>query len=196
MEVTKARNRIRYALVVSWIFLLATCAYVYFFHSGFVEGQLQSAISISAVLGYAVYLLFGCFRGFTLIPAAQLLFIGVLFIPPFPLFLLTIAGIMVSSATIYWFSEYLGVDEYFERTHASGFAKIKALLQKHELPIIIGWSFCPFAPTDAVCYLCGVLRVNFLKAMAGILIGEGAICAIYIFIGDQALRLLHFRHLP
>lgn len=186
-------KRVRYALVVSWLCLLTASAYIYFFRAGFVEGQLRSAISISAILGYGFYLLLGCLRGFTLIPAAQLLFIGVLFIRPIPLFVLTLTGIVVSSATIYRFSEFLRIGEYFERTNATRFAKIKALLQRHELPIIIGWSFCPFAPTDAVCYLCGVVRVNFLKAMVGILIGEGAICAIYIFIGDQALRLWHLR---
>jgi uncharacterized membrane protein YdjX (TVP38/TMEM64 family) len=186
-------QRIRLAMVVSWLVLLAGCLYVYAFRSGFVEGQVRNAISISVTLGYVVYLLFGCFRGFTLIPAAQLLFIGVLFFPPIPLFLLTIVGIMVSSATIYWFSEFLGVDEYFERTHAAGFARIKTLLQKHELPIIIGWSFCPFAPTDAVSYLCGVLKVSFLKLLAGVVIGEGAICALYIFLGGQVLRWLRLR---
>src|SRR6516165_2825132 len=101
MEHTKGTERIRYALVTSWLCLLAACVYVYFSHAGFVEEHLRSAISSSAMLGYVAYLLLGCFRGFTLIPAAQLLFIGVLFIPPAPLFLLTIAGIIVSSASIY-----------------------------------------------------------------------------------------------
>jgi uncharacterized membrane protein YdjX (TVP38/TMEM64 family) len=189
----KNPKRIRYSLVASWLFLLGACGYGYFFHASFIEGQLRRAISISVGLGYVLYLLLGCFRCFTLIPAANLLFLGILFIPPTPLFLLTIVGIGVSAATIYWFSEFLGFDVYFERRHAVRFSRIKTLLQKYELGIIIGWSFCPFAPTDAVCYLCGVLRVPFLKFLFGVLIGEGTICAIYIFLSDQALRWLYLR---
>jgi uncharacterized membrane protein YdjX (TVP38/TMEM64 family) len=66
------------------------------------------------------------------------------------------------------------------------------LLQRHELPVIIGWSFFPLAPTDLICYVCGGLRVNFPKFLLGVLIGEGTICAIYIFLGGEALRWLEF----
>ena len=61
------------------------------------------------------------------------------------------------------------------------------------MPIIIGWSFFPLAPTDLVVYVCGVLRVDVRKCLLGVLIGEGAICAIYTFAGDALLRAWHFR---
>jgi uncharacterized membrane protein YdjX (TVP38/TMEM64 family) len=183
----------RFILIGSWLLLLAACVYVWFSRSGLVQGELQRAVSVSTLLGYGVYLLLGCFRGFTLIPSTNLVLIAVLLFPPFPLMVLTLVGIAVSSGTIYWFSEALHLDEYFERKHASRLAKCRDVLQKNELPIIIGWSFFPLAPTDAICYLCGVLKVNFLKFIVGILIGEGTICGIYIFAGDSILRWLHLR---
>jgi hypothetical protein len=36
--------------------------------------------------------------------------------------------------------------------------------------------------------VCGVLKVDFRKCVLGVGIGEGIICAIYIFLGDYALR--------
>jgi uncharacterized membrane protein YdjX (TVP38/TMEM64 family) len=70
---------------------------------------------------------------------------------------------------------------------------VRGLLARYELPVIIGWSFFPLAPTDLVVYLCGVMRVSVAKCLLGVTIGEGAICALYIFGGDQVLRLLHLK---
>jgi hypothetical protein len=35
--------------------------------------------------------------------------------------------------------------------------------------------------------VCGALKVDFTKFMVGILIGEGAICAVYIYLGGYLL---------
>jgi len=58
------------------------------------------------------------------------------------------------------------------------------------LPIVIGWSFFPLAPTDLICYVCGSLGVGVPKMLLGILVGEGIICALYIFLGRQLLSFL------
>ena len=150
-------------------------------------------MSVSVVAGGAVYLLLGAIRGFTLIPSTTLVLAAVAFFPPVPLFALTIAGIVISSACIYWFAESIGLDVALKRRHPDAVARLTDLLQKHELPIIIGWSFFPLAPTDLICYVCGVLRVNFLRCLLGVAIGEGTICGIYIFVGDQTLRWLQLK---
>jgi len=190
---TRHYKRVRYTLIATWMLFLSACVYVYFSRAGLVQGELQRAASASVLLGYGLYLLLGCIRGFTLVPSANLVLLAILLIPPIPLFVLTLVGILVSSASIYWFSEALHLDEYFESRHAPRLAKMKDILQKNEMPIIIGWSFFPLAPTDAICYLCGVMKVNFLKFIIGILIGEGTICGIYIFLGDGLLHWLRLR---
>ena len=70
---------------------------------------------------------------------------------------------------------------------------VDRLLERRGLPIVIGWSFFPLLPTDAVCYLAGVVRMHFGKMLLGVAIGEGAICAIYIFVGDSLLRAVGLR---
>jgi uncharacterized membrane protein YdjX (TVP38/TMEM64 family) len=67
---------------------------------------------------------------------------------------------------------------------------LRALLARRELPIVITWSFFPFAPTDLVCYVCGTLKIDVRKCLFGVTLGEGAICAVYVAVGGQALRWL------
>ena len=39
-----------------------------------------------------------------------------------------------------------------------------------------------------LCYVCGSLKINFKKFLFGVMIGEGTVYAIYIFLGDCVLR--------
>jgi uncharacterized membrane protein YdjX (TVP38/TMEM64 family) len=138
-------------------------------------------------------LVLGCIRGFTFIPSANLVLLGIPFFRPVPLFLLTIIGIAVSSISIYGFAGSLHLDDLFNRKQKAQLERVKAMLSKNQMSIVIAWSFFPLAPTDLICYACGILRINFLKFVLGVLIGEGAICGIYIFLGDGVLRFLHWR---
>ena len=175
-----------------WLVVVIGALYFYFFRWDLVQNELHDALSVTALAAAAIYLLLGSIRAFTLIPAAFLIIAALPFFQPVPLFVLTLVGILVSSASIYWFSEVLHLDEMFERKHKDRVAQMKAVLQRNEMPIIIGWAFFPLTPTDLICYVCGALRVDFKKFLLGILIGEGSICAIYVFLGDYVRRLLPF----
>src|SRR5690349_12203872 len=93
-------SRIRYFRLAGWLLFLATFFYVYFFRSNFLTSELRSAMSLSVVTGYAAYLLIGCVRGFTLIPSTSLVLLAIPIVPPLPLFVLTLAGILISSMSI------------------------------------------------------------------------------------------------
>jgi uncharacterized membrane protein YdjX (TVP38/TMEM64 family) len=68
---------------------------------------------------------------------------------------------------------------------------VRALLERHGFPIVVGWAFFPLVPTDLICYLAGVTRMAVL--LLGVGIGEGAICAVYIFVGDSLLQAIGWR---
>lgn len=140
------------------------------------------------IAGGAVYLILGCLRGFTLIPATSLVLIGIVFFQPLPLFVLTLSGILISSASIYYFAEALHLDELLQHKHARQLDRVRALLERYGFPIIVGWAFFPLVPTDLICYLSGALRIRIVKVLVGVAIGEGAICGLYIFLGDWVLR--------
>jgi uncharacterized membrane protein YdjX (TVP38/TMEM64 family) len=177
----------RRLVLLLWVSILTTALYGYFFHRDAVQRLLVDLSDSPPYWMYAVYLALGCLRGFTLVPATYLVLAGMLVLPPFPLYLLTVAGIIVSSAAVYYFAAAMQFDRFFERRYGAQVARLRALMAKRELPIVIAWSFFPIAPTDLVCYVCGALKIGLTKCIVGVTIGEGTICAVYIFLGGQAL---------
>ena len=177
----------RRILLGLWVVVLAGAAFAYLFHRGALEQMFLELSASPPSWVYAVYLALGCLRGFTLIPVTYLVMAGMLVLPPWPLYLSTVAGIIVSSGAVYYFAEAMAFDRFFERRYGAQVARLRGLMQRRELPIVIAWSFFPIAPTDLVCYVCGALKVDLKKCLLGVTIGEGAICAIYIFLGAQAL---------
>ena len=172
---------------------VASGLFLFVFHRQALQQSLSSASSASLAACAALYLVFGCLRGCTLVPSTTLVLAAVPFFPPTPLFILTLAGIVISSASIYRFSEALHLDDVFESLHAERLVRLKVALARYELPVIIAWSFFPLAPTDLVCYACGVIGVPLRTCLVGVAIGEGAICGTYIYFGDWVLHAMHWR---
>ncbi len=140
---------------------------------------------------WLVYFLFSTFRGFTLLPSTPLVLAGTILFPeqPFAVLAVSMIGILLSSTMIYYFSEFLGFDEYFQNHKPELSQKIK---QKLEHPLgflfVAGWAFFPLVPTDLVCYLAGTTRMNFLKFIAAVFVGEITLCIGYIFFGGSLLK--------
>ena len=180
----------RSLLVLLWLTAVGIAGYIYFFHHDALQRALGSLAEEPSWSRYSAYLALGCLRGFTLIPVTYLVVAGMLVLPALPLYLLTLAGIVVSSASVYYFAERLRLGAYFEQRYAPQVRGLRAALVRRELPIVIAWSFLPIAPTDLICYVCGALKVDLKKCLLGVTLGEGAICAIYIAIGTEMLSWL------
>lgn len=178
----------RYALLAIWVLLAAGALYLYFFQRAYVQSELRGALSTTTVVASAVYVVLGSLRAFTLVPATFLLFIAMPFFPPFLLLMITLPGIAVSSSICYFFAEALQMDEPFERRYPKQIAALKGVLQRHTLAITVGWSFLLFLPTDLICYVAGTLRTRYTTFILGVLIGEGTVYAIYIYLGDWFFR--------
>ena len=99
----------------------------------------------------------------------------------------------MSSTSIYWFAEALHLDEIFDSLHGARLTRLRRALGRYERSVIVLWSFFPLAPTDLICYLCGIVGVRYGTCLLGVFLGEGAICALYIFAGDALLRVAHLR---
>lgn len=130
------------------------------------------------------YLILSLLRGFTLIPSTPFVLAGTILFPADPFWVLGISmtGIVFSSSLIYFFSEHLGFSEYLEEKHPVKIAKLHDHLQKPTgLIFVFLWSFFPLVPTDAVCYVAGILKMNFLKFILALALGELILCSIYIF---------------
>ena len=186
-------SALRRLLFALWLVVAACSLYAFFFHRDALQRELGQATSWSSIAGAGLYLFFGCLRGFSFIPSTALVLLSIPFFPPVTHFLLTLVNIVVSATSIYYFSGALHLEELLARRHQHRMATLTAWLQRYGLPVIVAWSFFPLTPTDLITYACGILRVNVAKCLLGVAIGQGAICAIYIFLGDQALRAIGWR---
>jgi len=181
-------NRWRTLRIAVWALFAIAFAFLYYNYSGVWGTEIGGLAESSIVFAYVVYVVLGAVRGFALIPVTNLVVLAIPIFPPLPLFILTLVGILISSASIYAFAGSLRLADYFERKHAEKTARVRAALQRNPTTIVTAWSFLPIVPTDLICYVCGVMKISFARFMIGVLIGEGAICAIYIFAGSSLLE--------
>ena len=92
-----------------------------------------------------------------------------------------LVGIITSSTIVYHFAGFLGLRDAFERKYPGKIQRVRSALGRKELPIIIGWSFFPVVPTDLIIYVASTLKIPLWRCLLGVLIGEGALNAFYIF---------------
>jgi polyvinyl alcohol dehydrogenase (cytochrome) len=172
-----------------WALFVAAFAFLYYRASAVWGGGLTEAAASSAWLAYAIYVVLGAVRGFALVPVTSVVVLAIPLFPPVPLFLLTIAGIAISSASIYALAGRIKLAEYFERKYAQRTQRVRAALERFPTTIVAAWSFLLVMPTDLICYVCGSMKISFRRFMLGVLIGESAVVGIYIFAGSTLLDL-------
>jgi uncharacterized membrane protein YdjX (TVP38/TMEM64 family) len=179
----------RWMRIAAWLVFAAAFAYLYYRDSSTWGTGIGSLAQSSVWLAYGIYVVLGAMRGFALIPVTNLLVLAIPIFPPVQLLVLTLIGIAISSASIYALAGSLKLAEHFERKHAEKVRRVRTALQKNPTALITAWSFLPIVPTDLICYVCGAMKISFRRFMLGVLIGEGAICAIYVFAGASLLDL-------
>jgi uncharacterized membrane protein YdjX (TVP38/TMEM64 family) len=171
----------RKTFLVFWFTIVSISIFVLIFRSEIVNTeQIKEYIKLSGENLILIYLLFSVLRSVTILPSMPLVVAGALLFPnnPYLVLLISMFGIIISSTLIYFYSEWLGFTKYFNRKYQMAY--ISSYLKKYGFWIVLTWSFIPFAPTDAVCYIAGVIKMNFFKFLSGVIIGESLICILII----------------
>lgn len=177
--------------LVAWGMVVALSLSVYFLNpEWFAPGTLRQFFNDNLVVSLFLYFMVSTLRGFTLIPSTPFVLAGVLVFPPLPLFLVNQVAVYTSSAIVYFMARQVRFDQYFHERYPRQVERLTRLLHKRELVVISVWGFAPFVPTDMIVYVCSILRIKLWKTLLGASIGEGVICAIYIFGGSHGLGLL------
>jgi len=139
---------------------------------------------------WLVYLVMSALRGFSLLPSTPLVIAGTMLFTgqPFAVLAVSMTGILLSSSMIYFFSEHLGFSDFFESHKPETTHMIKARLE-HPLGFVFvsAWAFFPLVPTDLVCYLAGTTKMNYVKFIAAVFVGELMLCSVYIFFGGAVM---------
>ena len=174
--------KVRRPTLFIWMaIVVATLIIYYVYRDLFDISFLRKYVSDHKVLVLCLYLVILTFIGLTFIPSTPFAVAGVLLFPPLEAYLINLTGIITSSIVVYYFTQYLRLNLWFEYKYPAQIEKIKKALRKKELPIIAGWSFFPVVPTDLIIYASSTLNIPFWKCAVGIIIGEGTLNAFYIF---------------
>ena len=182
-------DRVHRIALFGWAVLITSCLYFYFFHPDlFSPQQIRNYFSDNLYLGLFVYFIISTLRGFTLIPSTPIVLAGVLVFPPLPLWVVNQLAVYSSSAIVYLMAREFQFDKFFHQRYPQQIEKLTRPLQQRELLVISIWGFAPFVPTDMIVYVCSILRIRLWKTLLGVSIGEGIICAIYIFGGSTGMN--------
>ena len=174
-----------------WLALIVVCLGLYTLQPELFEpANIRTFFSDNLYSGLTVYLVICTLRGMTLIPSTPFVLAGILVFPPLPLFLVNQVAVYSSSAVLYYMTRSMRFDNFFFTHYPQQVERLITLLRKRELPVISLWGFAPFIPTDMIVCICSVLRISVWKTLMGVSLGEGIICAIYIFGGSATLAAL------
>lgn len=174
-----------------WVFIVFSLFSLYIFYPNFFEPQnLEKIFVHNLIISFGIYFILGTLRGLVSFPTTPMVLAGALIFPLWPFFILSLICIISSSIIAYYLSEYLGFDTYFKSKYPKRLQRLKKALGKSDIFIIIGWGFFPFVPTDMICYASKIMNVPLWKCLLGLLIGKGALCAIYIFGGGNIFQIL------
>lgn len=185
---------LRKVMIGLWLTLIVVCVGYYVANpSAFTAEKIAAFLERFQGAIWLVYLIFSILRGITLLPSTPLVLAGTMLFPDQPWIVLAVSmtGILLSSTMIYYFSDLLGFDEYFESKNPDLSHKIKAKLE-HPLGFLFvsGWAFFPLVPTDLVCYVAGTTRMNFIKFISAVAVGEVILCSLYIFFGGAFVNYM------
>ncbi len=178
-------KKIRKKSFYVWLILIGILLILYFTHKDWFDiSFLKNFVGDHRIMVITIYLLILTFIGLTFIPSTPFAMAGLLLFPATEAYIINMIGIITSTALVYYFTRYLGLDRWIEQKFPRQIEKTRNALSKKELPIIIAWSFFPVVPTDLIIYVGSSLRISYLKCVLGVLIGEGALNALYIFSVD------------
>jgi len=174
--------KVRRKTLFIWIAVVLAMLILYFVNRSLFDiSFLKAYVSEHKVIVLIIYLTILTFVGLTVIPSTPFAVAGVLLFPPLEAYIINLVGIISSSITVYYFTQYLRLNLWLESKYPEQIEKIKKALRKKELPIIASWSFIPVVPTDLIIYVSSTLNIPFWKCAIGIIIGEGTLNAFYIF---------------
>ena len=165
-----------------WLSLIVIALSLYHFDDSFFSLNLLKAfVARHKAVVCGAYLFLLSLLGLTFLPSTPFAIGGMLLFSPEEAYLLNLIGILSSSTIVYHFSQFLGLHAVFHAKYPQQIEKAQAALNKHAFPVIIGWSFFPVVPTDVIIYVSGTLNIPFWKCLVGVMLGEGALNACYIF---------------
>jgi len=172
-----------------WITLILTVIVIAIVQPSFYEpSNLIRFIESFQAEVLLVYILFTLLRGIVLMPSTPFVLAGAILFPEnlMMVFIISLCGVMLTAAALYYFSDFLGFSEKLEKKYPKQLDNWHRRLNSPKATLlVIAWSFFPFVPTDLICYVAGIVKMPFKYMMAGVFIGEAILIYFYVFLGSS-----------
>lgn len=177
--------RIRLIALVVWAASVVALSVLYVLRPELLDPERVAGVLRGSgqpvLLGYVVL---NVVRAFTLVPATVLVVAGTLLFPERPWFVTgsALGGAVASALLIYYFFDFLGLGDPFERRHGARVRRLEAQMARQGgFWLVVGWSAFPFAPTDVICYVAGTLRMPVARFGAAVALGKLPIVVFYVW---------------
>ena len=179
-------------LRITWIALILIGLVLFFLYpSWFTKESLSSFIKNQSSNILLVYIVISLVRGIFLLPSTPFVLAGIILFPSqsFLVFTVSMIGIVITATYLYFASQFLEFDKLFGDQHFKKSEKIIEKLNQHGFWIVLGWAFFPLVPTDLICYIAGSIKMNFIKYITAIFIGEAILVGLYVYLGENLSSL-------
>ncbi len=183
-------KKIRSLILKIWLFTVFAFGVYIFFHREFLHPQyLLEVFRSFGTWAIVIYIFVSMFRSIILLPSLPLVIVGTIYAPNMPntVYFISMACIWFSGILVYHFSHLLGFDAMF--SHHIHDPKIKKSIDTYGAFVISFWSFFPLLPVDVACYLAGTVRLNFIKFIIALTIGEWTVVAIIVYGWSKMMKL-------
>jgi uncharacterized membrane protein YdjX (TVP38/TMEM64 family) len=140
-----------------------------------------------------MYLILICLRALFFIPSTIVLLLGIALYPQDPFYVISINlfGILLGAYLLYSAANFLTPEKLFPVKKQERFEVIKSKMRKQGFWIVLVWSFIPIVPTDLICFVAGVVKMNRAKFYAAVFLGEIVLISIYVYTGKGMLQLIN-----
>jgi uncharacterized membrane protein YdjX (TVP38/TMEM64 family) len=184
---------IRKILLIIWLSVLAFFWGYYFYDPQFIStDNLEDFLMRFESHLLIAYTIISALRAFTLLPSSTFVIVGTLLFSSnyYMLLFVSIIGILISSTIIYFFSDFMGFDEYFKKKYPKRIEYFQRKLEsKYGLGFMLLWCSLPIAPSDLIFYLAGSLHISYHKFILAVFIGHIFLFSLWILLTDNFLSL-------
>ena len=181
------------ALKIIWIIAIFTIILSYFIYPNYFKVDfITNKLNENQYLITFLYVLFTLFRSLLFIPATFALVLGLALFPDQLtfLFLINIFGILIGASLLYFGGKFFTPEHFFSEKKMKSLPKIKTKINEYGFGIVLLWSFFPLVPTDLICYVAGATRMQFIKFISAVFLGEIVLESIYHYTGESIINLI------
>lgn len=178
-----------------WVTLVVVLGILFVFNNDLFHPEfLSDVIRRYGTHVWVIYIVVSFLRGFFLIPSTPFVLLGIVLFPQHPVEVLVISmsGVVFSATLLYFYSDTIGFSEYLkEKYPRKSDWMARKLGGKWQFPFIYAWSIFPPVPTDLICYITGILKVNYWMMIAGVFLGELTLNSIYVYMGQKVIQWMY-----